>query len=416
MESDPELQHSVLLRRIVADLINDKLAEMGVVLRTHQVENLYSTLDIDEFESLRIDLDPGQEATLESFRDPESGSVTIDFTDISQELIEDKYNEEVSGAIERIRINKSQFLMRDWDRSGRKNLRAQNRTRSRFQKRLRRHWGKSLDSLDVLISVCLDAGLKFNNLHSPQASREEDLVFEVLARLHARSCQISAEIHTLLRNGFADGAMARWRTLHEVAVVSMFIRDSGAETAERYLDHSSITNYNEAVHYQRHYEALHYEPLDDQVMISLKEARDQACDIYGKSFSTDYGWASKELDNPNPGFAQIEEAVSLQHIRPFFKLANINVHAGSKSILFRLGSPPYGDEILVAGPSIYGLAEPGQNTAYSINQATVTFLLSRPSLETLAFTTASTELVNRIYEEFSSKSAELDELDRDIAY
>ena len=246
MESDPELQQSVLLRRVVAGLISDKLAEMGVILRSQQLDSLYGNLDIGEIETLQIDLDPEQEATLEAFRDSEADSLSIDIAETSRELFEEKFGEEVLQGVDRIRLRKSQALIRDWDRIRRKNLRVQRRARSKFQRRLRRYWGKSLDTLEVLIGICLDAGSEFNDLHRPQASREEDIVFDVLVRLHSRGCQVSAEILSLLRNGFADGAIARWRTLHEVAVISMFIRDKGPETAERYLAHSSITNYSEA--------------------------------------------------------------------------------------------------------------------------------------------------------------------------
>ena len=43
---------------------------------------------------------------------------------------------------------------------------------------------------------------------------------EVQTRLHARACQIAREVLTLLYAGFAEGAMARWRALHELAVLS----------------------------------------------------------------------------------------------------------------------------------------------------------------------------------------------------
>ena len=89
MESDPELQQSVLLRRVVAGLISDKLAEMGVILRSQQLDSLYGNLNIGEIKSLQIDLDPEQEATLEAFRDSEADSLSIDIAEASPELLEE---------------------------------------------------------------------------------------------------------------------------------------------------------------------------------------------------------------------------------------------------------------------------------------------------------------------------------------
>src|SRR5437870_8332031 len=59
-------------------------------------------------------------------------------------------------------------------------------------------------------------------------------------RQHVRACQVTDEIITLLENGFADGAMARWRTLHEIAVVTSLISQHGIELAERYVAYQAV--------------------------------------------------------------------------------------------------------------------------------------------------------------------------------
>lgn len=46
-----------------------------------------------------------------------------------------------------------------------------------------------------------------------------DLIMNVLFKLHSRSIQMSKEILTLLRNGYPDGALTRWRSLHESNVI-----------------------------------------------------------------------------------------------------------------------------------------------------------------------------------------------------
>ncbi|WP_224497072.1 DUF5677 domain-containing protein [Bradyrhizobium septentrionale] len=47
--------------------------------------------------------------------------------------------------------------------------------------------------------------------------------------LHARSCQITQEIIWLLSGGFADAAMARWRTLREATAVASLIGEHGED-------------------------------------------------------------------------------------------------------------------------------------------------------------------------------------------
>jgi hypothetical protein len=56
-----------------------------------------------------------------------------------------------------------------------------------------------------------------------------------LVKLHARACLISAEILSLLRSGHASGAHARWRALHEVAVIADFLASGDSDLARGYL-------------------------------------------------------------------------------------------------------------------------------------------------------------------------------------
>jgi hypothetical protein len=71
----------------------------------------------------------------------------------------------------------------------------------------------------------------------------------------------------------------------------------------------------------------------------------------------------------------IEENIGASFMQPFVKLAHVNVHAGSTGIFLRLGSSPHEEESIVAGASVFGVGEPGQNTAYTISNLTTTLLL-----------------------------------------
>ncbi len=81
-------------------------------------------------------------------------------------------------------------------------------------------------------------------------AKEGDFVFDVVIRLHARACQIASEVLKLLKSGFADGAHARWRSLHEVAVVALFIHKHGNDVAEKYLLHDVVESYRAATQYR----------------------------------------------------------------------------------------------------------------------------------------------------------------------
>ena len=120
-----------------------------------------------------------------------------------------------------------------------------------FEKRLYNLWKEPLDLLEMFLVISHEAGEVFNKEFRPEAAKNQDFVFEVLVRLHARACLTGNEIVTLLRSGYASGAYARWRTLYEIAVTGLFIKEYGNDVAEQYLLHDSIESYKAMIEYQK---------------------------------------------------------------------------------------------------------------------------------------------------------------------
>lgn len=104
---------------------------------------------------------------------------------------------------------------------------------------------------------------------------------------------------------------------------------------------------------------------------------------FGKSYLGAYGWAAVELNNSRPNFSDIEEAVGLDHMRPYYKMASTNVHANPQGIYLKLGLGSMND-VKLAGPSIFGLADPGHGAAISLAQITDVVLTFHSNVDTLA--------------------------------
>lgn len=240
----------------------------------------------------------------------------------------------------------------------------------RFRRRLRERWGDAFDHLKLLRVWCLEAGMAFHRRYEPSS---EDLVYHVLVRLHARACLVAAEVIALLEAGLASGAHARWRSIHEIAVVGFFIGHHDSELAERYLLHEAVESYRAAVAYQRYADRLNYEPYSDDELAEIRAVRDDLVARFGKPYGTQYGWAAAALGIPRPTFRDIEAAVSLDHLRPYYQMASHPTHAGPKGIAFNLGL--LRRVVMLAGPSNAGLADPGHGCAISLMQVTVALLL-----------------------------------------
>ena len=61
---------------------------------------------------------------------------------------------------------------------------------------------------------------------------------KALSELHRRASQQYLEILTLIKNGFPDGAFARWRSMYELSVISSFIHKYGEAVAAKFVEAS----------------------------------------------------------------------------------------------------------------------------------------------------------------------------------
>lgn len=253
--------------------------------------------------------------------------------------------------------------------------------RRAFEERLARRWAPPFDLAQMAMVVSYEAGEAFNEKHWQAAEAENDVVFVVLVRLHARACRIAEEVLVLLKAGFGQAALARWRALHEVAVVAFFIKEHDRDTAERYLLHENVEAWKGMEELQARVDRLGHEPFTEDELDTAKAAYEELVDRYGKKYASPYGWAQAALAAENPKyekdtvtFRSIEEAVSLDHLRPYYRMASHGTHANPKGILFTPDALKSAPEVLLAGPGSTGLADPGQCALLSLTKVTTTLL------------------------------------------
>jgi hypothetical protein len=218
-------------------------------------------------------------------------------------------------------------------------------------------------------------------------------------RLHARACLVAAEVLTLLRAGFPSGAHARWRTIHELAVVAFFITEHEQEIARRYLAHDAIQRHKSAVLYTRYHEKLGYEPFDPGEFDAIEKLRIDALAEFGSGFAKDWGWAIPALgEGVSPTFKAVEEATGMDHFRPYYRMASDPAHAGAHGSFFDLGlHDPAG---ILVGPSPIGFADPGHGACLSLFQVTVCVLKYRPDFRNVMTMHALSKMLDRVGEAF----------------
>ena len=275
------------------------------------------------------------------------------------------------------------ILLKQIKKDSKAGLRRQQRTRLGFEKRLTKHWGQPLHLLELTVEIAQEVGTGVGDQVASGEVIVDEHTFKALWAIHARACQTSRAILALLRSGFADDAHARWRSLHELAVVSNFIVEHGEAVAEKYLLHEVIQQRKLARAYKEHENRARLEPLTQAEIDALDERCEELVARFGKEFDEDYGWAASALDNKRPSLAEIERAAHLDHLRPYYRMASDNVHANSHGNFFKLGGFPPDVDILLAGPSNMGLADPGHGAALSLHQITVALVSTAPTLDSL---------------------------------
>jgi hypothetical protein len=279
-------------------------------------------------------------------------------------------------------------------------LKAYRKGMKGFKKRLHNEWKKPLDLLEAFSIMAFEAGADFNNKYRKDEAEAQNHGFDALTRLHARACQIASEVIILLKSGFADGAHARWRSLHEVNVVASFIKTHGNEVAERYMLHDNIESFKAAILHQKHYSILGEEPIPEDEYNSIKVRREELIARFGTPYKNNYGWAASVLNNDNPNFSDIEKNSGFDHLRPYYKLASHNVHANPKGLMFKLGLLGNTQDLLLAGPSNFGFTDPAQGTLFSLGHITATLVTTKPTIDNLVMCNVLLKLQYEITEEF----------------
>jgi hypothetical protein len=268
-----------------------------------------------------------------------------------------------------------------------------------FRTRLEDRWGKPLGQLRMLLTMAREWGQAVHAKDAAQQPRINPNLREILLRLHVRGCQVTDEIICLLENGLADGAMARWRTLHEIAVVAAVIFRHGEDIAIRYVAHQEVESKRAMNKYVNCCQLLGYKPLSKKQIEKITKRYEKAKQKYGKEFDEDYGWASHHLKKKGRiSFADLEVEAGRQDMRSHYQMGNDNIHAGIKSMFIRLGLIDHHGYL--AGRSNFGLMEPGQLAAYTLTQLSVLVCLNQPKLDDLVIAEMMRKLRQAIPQSF----------------
>ena len=258
--------------------------------------------------------------------------------------------------------------------------------RQDFRTRLYELWADPFEKYRMLRENCFEFGSDYVRYLRDRPPPGKESLREVMVAGHSRACQIADEILYLMEGGYADGALALCRSLHELAVISMFISIHGEEVARRFLAHRIVDLRRDERNQRAFLKAMDKDVgrwSDNPVAKKYQETIDE----FGKDFKSDYGWAADVLQKRNPNFYEIEKNVfqdnETNNMRYFYRQSSRSIHVRPVNLYLRAGIP-VDEPMLLAGPSNIGFSDPDRWSAISLAMiATNLFSVSEPSEDEL---------------------------------
>ncbi len=138
---------------------------------------------------------------------------------------------------------------------------------------------------------------------------------------------VGREIVILLELGFVDGAFARWRTLHEIAVIMAVLDVNNNELAVRFWNYS---RWQAVLDVKAFNTARAKYGLPELLTEEAEEVKSALREQYGPEFCTPYGWAKTLKGVSN--FRDLEQLVD-DSSRVFYQTASNLVHLSSRTVI-----------------------------------------------------------------------------------
>lgn len=261
-------------------------------------------------------------------------------------------------------------------------------------------WGNAFDQMEVLWGLCEELARTLRKGPRDRAAADQDYRFDALSHIQARALLVTREILCLLKGGYPDGALARWRSLHEHSVHAVFIASQDQPTAMRFLAHAVFIARDNAIEYNGYANRTNMTPFSDAKLAVLKQRCEGLVSYTGELGvkNGQYVWAAETLKNRRPNLRDLEKATGLDHWRIRYRWASLHTHACHRPPNALLGAAALKRVSFLVGPSDHGYSDPIQMAAISLQNCTTALLGQAEPLDAIIWTRVVDHLVNQVIE------------------
>ena len=237
-----------------------------------------------------------------------------------------------------------------------------------------KRWKEGFDRLQLFRHYCIEAGQAFQEEFLKYPQFVTDPLLGVLMRLHAHACRIAGEIIALMINGYADGVLSRWRTLHEIVITCLLLKTHGRPAAEDYIRYGLVQSVNGMKGYQGTAQAMGREPYSMDELEEATRLQEKILNQCGNDLLSRNGWARKYVGSSK--LENLQKAVGLEKWRNDYAIASRDIHPDYREMRTLYAMSEAKQDVLLCGQSNSGMVEPAHYTAIALSQITVTFILT----------------------------------------
>lgn len=248
-------------------------------------------------------------------------------------------------------------------------------------KKINRKYGVAIRLFEAFIDLNAKiSSITYNKYFKLFDNIDDQIKLDTLIANHVRACQVANEVKVLVANGYADGAHARWRTLHEICITFLYLYDSDYETIEMYNSYEVIDSWRKARDYKEGYEQLGFDEMTEAEWHAIDEERNKLIVKFGKEYAESYGWTMQGLPKGKRNIKELEKLVNKDYLRAVYAWSSENVHAGVSIIRQKLSLRENQQHKFLPGPNDCGFLDPVQYTSYSLTEMSTVLLGMEDSL------------------------------------
>lgn len=242
-----------------------------------------------------------------------------------------------------------------------------------FEERNLAKWKPAFDHLEMMWHVAQELGEAHGHDVRGNKLSCNNAVMAALAHLYPKALLVVQEIICLLKGGFPDGALSRWRSLHELSVTSIFISKRGETAATEYLLSFHFSARRAAHQVNKYSERSGLRSFSEEEMREFDARCNLAERILGREVGKDRLGEWPKISGKN-SFADVEEDIEMDHWRPWYKWASTYTHSNHRPADKLLGLADSKQSVNLVGASNSGFIDPFQLTALTLSQLVETYL------------------------------------------